>query len=403
MKFSKGMKTFTALSACSLGAVPAAYAADSLQEIFDEAKLYGGFRLRYENVSDDSNLKDADALTLRTNLGINTGEYQGFSLTGEFEDSRHVFGVDDYSVPPSGYKVGQYSVIPDPETTEVSQAYLQYKGYGLTLKGGRQFIALDDQRFVGTVGWRQDWQSFDAFTANYKVNEALNLYYAYMDKRNRIFADDADVDSSDNLFNVSYNTAIGKFVGYAYLLEATDGINNDLDTYGVYYTGDYQSNDWKLTYGAQYATQDSKRGGTKNSADYYRLEGAAIVSGINFSLSWEVLGSDNGQYGFATPLATLHKFDGWADKFLATPVQGLEDFQVAVKAPLLGGNLVIAYHDYNADNQSNGVDDLGSEIDAEFVIPVVDKVKAGIKYASYDAGDTGFDTDKLWVWVQFSF
>jgi hypothetical protein len=32
--------------------------------------------------------------------------------------------------------------------------------------------------------------------------------------------------------------------------------------------------------------------------------------------------------GFTTPLATLHKFQGWADKFLTTPVNGLADLYV---------------------------------------------------------------------------
>ncbi len=392
----------SALCACSFYTVPS-LAADSLDRIFTESTVYGGFRLRYENVSDDSNLKDADAFTLRTNLGIKSGNYGGFSATAEFEDSRHVLGVDDYSVGPTGYKPGQYSVIADPETTEVGQAYLQYEDEGLLVKGGRQYIALDDQRFVGTVGWRQDWQSFDALSAQYQLNAEIKLYYAYLDQRNRIFAEDADVDSSDHLINASYNSAIGKFVGYAYLLKATDGPDHDLDTYGLAYTGSYKQDDWSLSYGAQYAHQTSERGSADHDADYYRLDGGVTLSGITASLSWEVLGSDDGEYGFATPLATLHKYGGWADKFLVTPVQGLEDLQVALKFSLLGGSVIVAYHDFSADEERNAVDDLGSEIDAQFAMSITDKLKAGVKYASYDAGDTGVDTDKFWTWVSYRF
>ena len=38
----------------------------------------------------------------------------------------------------------------------------------------------------------------------------------------------------------------------------------------------------------------------------------------------EILANDK-ETSFATPLATLHKFNGFADQFLATPSQGLED------------------------------------------------------------------------------
>ena len=33
----------------------------------------------------------------------------------------------------------------------------------------------------------------------------------------------------------------------------------------------------------------------------------------------------NGTIGFSTPLATLHKFQGFADVFLTTPASGITD------------------------------------------------------------------------------
>jgi len=38
----------------------------------NDAKFYGDFRLRYETVSQDNPLEDADALTLRARLGYKT-------------------------------------------------------------------------------------------------------------------------------------------------------------------------------------------------------------------------------------------------------------------------------------------------------------------------------------------
>jgi hypothetical protein len=34
--------------------------------------------------------------------------------------------------------------------------------------------------------------------------------------------------------------------------------------------------------------------------------------------------SGDGVIGFSTPLATLHKFQGWVDKFLTTPANGID-------------------------------------------------------------------------------
>ncbi|WP_246283085.1 alginate export family protein [Marinifaba aquimaris] len=62
-------------------------------------------------------------------------------------------------------------MIADPESTEVDQALLQYKGKSWTTKLGRQIIALDGQRFVGHVGWRQDSQTFDALMFEHHGNK----------------------------------------------------------------------------------------------------------------------------------------------------------------------------------------------------------------------------------------
>ena len=115
---------------------------------------------------------------------------------------------------------------------------------------------------------------------------------------------------------------------------------------------------------------------------------------------------EEGLGGFATPLATLHKFNGWADQFLATPAQGLKDAYVSVSGKLAGGAWAVVYHDYEADEDTATIDDFGDEINISYAKKFGKHYSAGIKYAAYDAGDTAtgkVDTDKLWVWVGFSF
>lgn len=127
--------------------------ADTFTKMLTEGKVSADFRLRYENVDQDNALKNADALTLRSRLGYTTGDFLGFSAMLEFEDSREV-GVDNYD---DGLGSNpKYSAVTDPETTELDQGFVQYHNWGGTARLGRQVITLDNQRFVGDVGWRQD-------------------------------------------------------------------------------------------------------------------------------------------------------------------------------------------------------------------------------------------------------
>jgi len=378
---------------------PAAMAADSITEALNTGTAYGDFRLRYESVEQDNTLRDASALTLRSRLGYTTGSISGLSATIELEDSRVVGGQDEYG--------GEFSAIADPETTELDQFFIQYKTDTTTSKIGRQVINLDGQRFVGSVGWRQDRQTFDAFTINSKPTEKLSLYYAYIGQRNRILAETADLTSDDHLLNVSYQTSLGKLVGYGYFLDVDDGIDNARDTLGVSFSGAKKLDSVKLLYSAEYAQQsfedDDGSGVTDRDATYTLLEVGLQASYFTGKLGYEVLGSDDGSYGFTTELATLHKFNGWADQFLGTPAVGLVDtyFSAGFKLPV--GKLSVVYHDFSADEGSL---DLGTEVDVVYGLKFAKQYNAGIKYAAYSAGDADagkVDADKLWLWVGASF
>lgn len=404
MRTLKLSKLNAALSAALLGLTASgSVLAESVTEALTSGTAYGDFNLRYENVSQDNAVDDASAFTLRSRLGYSTGSVSGFSATIEFEDSRVVMGQGEYTVGPTGYKVGEYSVIADPEHTELDQGFIQYKNDAVTVKVGRQVITMDGHRFVGHVGWRQDRQTFDALSVDYKATKDFAVKYAYVTQRNRIFAEAADLDAKDHLINLSYKTSVGSLVGYSYLLEVDNNTDNALDTYGVSFTGASKAGDTKILYAAEYATQSSESASSSFDADYLKLEGGAVINGITVKLGYEVLGSDDGAYGFATPLATLHKFNGWSDQFLGTPSQGLVDTYVSVGTTLGGGGLTFAYHGFEADEADDTVDDLGSELNISYAKKFAKNYIAGVKYASYSAGDIKVDADKIWVWVGASF
>ncbi len=150
-------KTFS-LSKIAMATLCLAGAAVTVQAEENAAKATLDMNLRYENV--DQGAKDADALTLRTRLTYQTATVDNFSAVIEFEDSRVVAGMDDYKFGPMDSSNTTDSVIADPETTELDQAFVQYKKDKFTAKVGRQVITLDGHRFVGHVGWRQDRQTF---------------------------------------------------------------------------------------------------------------------------------------------------------------------------------------------------------------------------------------------------
>jgi len=375
----------------------------SLTELLQNGKVNLDVRLRFEQVDQDNALADAEALTLRTFLGYTTADFKGWSAKIELEDSRIVAGIDDYSVGPTNFHPGEFSVIADPETTELDQAYLQYKKRGFTAKLGRQVITYDNHRFIGHVGWRQDRQTFDAVTLNYQASSTLSLSYNFLDRRERIFADDADVDARDHLLNIAWQTTVGTVSGYTYLLKDQEtGI--EIDTYGLRFNGAKEvKHRMRLLYTLEIATQSFEQGTTDYDANYYQLSVGAEVSGITVKAGYEMLGSDNAQYGVSTPLATLHAHNGWADQFLSTPATGLIDRSLSLGGSLAGGKFTVVYHDFDTDERTPAIDELGDEFGLLYTRKFGEHYSAGIKYATFSADDYAVDTDKLWVWFGLSF
>jgi len=383
-----------------------AHSSDSFIDALSNGKTKADFRLRLEDV--DTAVNDATAMTLRSRLSYTTNSYNQLSATIEVEDVRSVLGVNSYSVPQTGFNTGQHAAIPDPEVTELDQAYIQYKDSLLTAKLGRQVLTLDDHRFVGHVGWRQDRQTFDAARLQMSPAEDLNLDIAYIYKRNRIFAEALDAQAEDLLLNLSYNSPVGKLKAYAYLLD-DETLNRQSDTYGIHLSGKRDTETASVFYKAAFATQQATQAGVEYDPDYLLLEGGVAIADMDIKFAYEVLGSDNGQASFTTPLATLHKFNGWADVFVASTFTatalplGLVDTSVSISGKIgsqvPGVKWSAVFHTYDSDQ---GSVDYGSELDLIASIKFNKHYSGGIKYASYNADNFSVDTDKFWLWVGLS-
>jgi hypothetical protein len=360
-------------------------------------------RPRYETVDQANLAHDAHAFTLRTRVGWETGGWNNLKALVEFEDVRHL-GAERYNTTVNG-KI-QYPVVADPDVTELNRAQLTWtpnRMFSAVL--GRQRINLDDQRFIGSVGWRQDEQTFDAARADLSAGR-LKATYVYIGRGNRIYGEALDWDSDSHALNAAY--AFGdalKLQGFAYALKFKQAPANSTRTYGARATGHLKAASLKFAYAAAYARQTDYRNNPGDfRLDYWMGEVAATWDIATLKVNYEQLDGD-GRRGFATPLATLHLFQGWADAFLTTPARGIEDLNVSlsikpkITLPRLGG--VELFARYNAFAYQQGGGSLGHEWDLQAAASLSRQVTGLVKYAGY-SGVAGFPSrTKLWLGLEF--
>ena len=133
-------------------------------------------------------------------------------------------------------------------------------------------------------------------------------------------------------------------------------------------------------------------------ADYLHVMAGGGYGPVTLSVGWERLGGSAADGQFNTPLATLHAFNGWADRFLVTPVDGLEDLYVRAAGTLGPVRLTAVYHDFRADA---GDVRYGDEVDLEVVYRTRWQQVVAFKAALYDASAHATDTTKLMLWTSF--
>ena len=367
--------------------------------------------LRYETVSQpDTPLQDADALTFRMRSGAELVSH-GFFVLGEAEATLAI--VDNYNDTIPGNGIEPYPVVPDPENVELNRLQIGYKRKAGTLTVGRQRIIHDDHRFVGNVGWRQNEQTFDAVRAQGKIGPvALDATYAISQRT--IFGIDspnAHFDGDMILLNGGIDVKIAQVKAFAYLLDYDEEKPGRLvyssQSYGFRAMGAVPIGEtFKLDYLASYARQsDYGDNPVSYDADYLNGEAGFAIGPVGLKGGYELLGSDDGAAAFQTPLATLHKFNGFADLFLSTPATGLQDYYGTASIKLgdvammkgLGANII--YHQFDSD--VGGID-YGSEWDAVISFKL-GAIGVLAKYANYQAANFGTDTEKFWLQAGFSF
>ena len=400
------MKLLVCLSLLSAGTILAAVTGpSSFADALRQGKVSLNARLRYEAV-EQTGLRDANALTLRTRLGFAPAPYQGWKFLVEAENITAADG-DSYSqagLNPGG--AGQ-AVIADPETTELNQLLAVFTRGRTTVTLGRQRLILDNVRFIGDVGWRQNMQTFDALVVQDRTLAGTTLTYAYLEQINRVFSRrhaQGRWDSDSHLFNASYaGGPAGTLTGYAYLLDFDNSAANSCATYGASFAGSRPLNAaMKFTYRLEGATQSDYGSSPLNyTATYTAFEAGFTGQAGGLTVGHETLGADN-NVGFKTPLATLHAWNGWADLFLTTPAAGLRDTYAKATANLPADLALTAfYHQFDADTGGAG---FGHEADVQLTRKFGQSLTGLVKFADFHPDTTAYpDVKKVWAQVEFTY
>lgn len=389
------------LVALSLTASGAVHAGSSTAQ--PDSAWHAHWRYRHEMVDSDAFARRAEADTLRLRLGYTGQLGRGWSWQVEGE------GVVELSDRFNSTANGQtnYPVVMDPRALELNQAWLAWRGAELSLRAGRQRLAIDNQRFIGNVGWRQNEQTFDAVSTEWTPRAGTRLQAHWLGRVHRVAGDEA-IDPlareralDGRLLHLQQAMPMGTLSAYGYWIEDQDVATASSRTVGLRWTGQAPEATVRWGFTLEAAQQDGISGGAGKDADHLLLEPRIEHAGRRYAFGWERLGAGNGRV-FQTPLATLHAFNGWADVFLTTPAGGLEDLYASAQGKwrLAGreGQWQLAWHDYRAERGG----DYGQEWNASLGLAFRPGWNALVKFADYRASGFGRDTTKLWLQLEWN-
>ncbi len=376
-------------------------AASGLREMVTNGTTSLRVRYRLEHVDQADFDERALASTALGRWTWNSARSDAWSFGLEAD---YVFwaGIEDFNSTTNGKT--QFPIIADPEGGDLNQAFLKYAVDGLTVTAGRQRINLGSQRFVGGAAFRQNEQTFDALRVQWFRGDAT-LDYSYVNNINRIFGPGDGLQPGDwygdtHLLRGSLQSAPGQEVAaFAYLLDLSNdnGPPNSNASYGISYRGEFDLATVNVTLSRQSEWADNP---VTYNAPLYTFRGDFPLGGETvLTLGYELLGSDDGRRAVRTPLGTIHARQGWTDKFLIAPPDGVRDLWFSVAGNLGGARLMGVYHDFTAHQ---GGRSYGSEIGFDVTYTLPNRVGLEFKFARYDADGYDTDTTKVWFMVGYS-
>ncbi|NOZ12238.1 MAG: hypothetical protein GXO69_01165 [Acidobacteria bacterium] len=384
-----------------------AHAGDSLLDALKNGRTTAQFQFSFEysDFSDAANLNAAKGLTLRTRLGYRTGKWGNVQGFIQFHNLSQL--LDDYRWPGGGNN--NYDVIADPDGSRIHQGYLDISfGEHSALRAGRQEIIEDDARLIGNVGWRQNGQSFDGLTFSCSGLTDNTFTVSWITRVNTIFLTHINLDKLILLhdsYRISDNISIS---GFGYLLdtesEAPD--SRDSATYGARLKG----SPGIFSLDATYAVQTDFADGENHGGDMITVIG--LVKAGNWKLGGGtniISGQDGNHRPFDTLFSTAHKWNGWADQFLATNggnlTNGLQDVFVQAGTAFGGIKFLAVAHWFDTTDANTYDGKYGTELDFLFTRKFNKNLSGLLKFAFYNADSTAGNptTDETVIWARLNY
>ena len=450
----------------------------TFMQAIKDGKSLSSIRPRYENVDEDKlqpapngtkELKNTYAFTTRTLIGWQTAPYKNFSFgaqltdvhefNDDFNDRRNNQPEHNNGTTASSLFKRQFANIVDPGFTDINQLFVDWSGIKNTkFRLGRQVVNLDNVRFVGDIAFRQNTQVFDGISVINKSIPDTELFYSHFYQVRQVNTKERNGDI--DLINAKYRISPTEFlIGYGYFINADNlsqnagnpvaagfapqggnglGSSQDVPKAGGVAFADASSKtfgarldgvhiftpNWRGLYTAEYAKQDDYSGGSALiDAHYFRLGGGVAYNTFSIRIDHEKLSSNNGKYAFQTPLGTNHLFQGWADHFLTTPRQGIEDTFITAAGTIEKLKLYAEYHVFKSDEKFETLgstianrrfgDKYGTEFDLGLTYPINDKIWTKFEYAKFNESDLygttraaaprKADKEIIWLTANYSF
>lgn len=346
---------------------------------------------------------DADGQTasvlLRGSVASNWNDY--FRTLLEV-DHVETFLEDDFS---DGVRFNGEIRVPDVPGTEINQALLSFQVGSFSVHAGRQRLEFDNERFIGSISFWQNDQTFDALRGRYNFLTNSHVSQTYIANANRIFGDDADENLSPSDVNYDalnglrpvglwgdheHNTHLtrielrewdySQFVAFAYLIDNEDLPTVSNDTFGGIYKFNYKGGAIKYRLEIEAAIQERTEIPDAPSVPYYAFDGGLGLGSFEGGLRYEVLTAKDG-IEFITPLASGHEFQGWADAFSEAGT-GVEDTSLRIHWRKAPWKLDLRYHFFS---EYDGGRDFGTELDFDLTFKPFDRHIFFIRFADFQA------------------
>ena len=325
--------------------------------------LGGQLRPRVE-VNDKSTVagSDTDYFTSqrsRLNVGVDAGAISGFL---QLQDVRN-WGEETSTLEDSA------------DGFDVHQAYVNVQDFAnlpLSLKVGRQELAFDGQRLIGSVNWAQQARTFDALRINTNLGPAgVSLVAA-----TEVEDDTADKDD-EYIFMAHAKAKVNEMMGVSGILVWNNDDEVEMDRVTLGARGTLKSGPIKGRVEGYYQTGDTSATTKAKAFMVAARLGYAFDTPIkpNITLWYDYLSGDEDTAdtdikSFDTLYATNHKFYGFMDYFIAVPGntgnKGLQDIAIKASIKPLSNVTTSAHFHYfllAEDSATDAKKELGKEID----------------------------------------